>query len=221
MADIEKAEELYTAKNIEVLSELEGVRKRPGMYIGATNASGLHHLIWEIVDNGVDEAANGYGYYIYVTLNKDGSVSVEDEGRGVPVDIHKATGKPAIEIIYTKLHAGGKFSDKAYQTAAGLHGVGATVTNALSEYLDVTVFRQGSTYHIRWENGGKLKTPLATLGPPRKHGTLVRFKPDKTIFSTTEFKWDTVYNHLREEAVLLRTIHFVLRDERSGQSVEF
>ena len=221
MADIEKAEELYTAKNIEVLSELEGVRKRPGMYIGATNASGLHHLIWEIVDNGVDEAANGYGDHIYVTLNKDGSVSVEDEGRGVPVDIHKATGKPAIEIIYTKLHAGGKFSDKAYQTAAGLHGVGATVTNALSEYLDVTVFRQGSTYHIRWENGGKLKTPLEKVGNTRKHGTLVRFKPDKTIFSTTEFKWDTVYNHLREEAFLLRTIHFVLHDERSGQSVEF
>ncbi len=221
MADIEKAEQLYTAKNIEVLSEMEGVRKRPGMYIGATNSSGLHHLIWEIVDNGVDEAANGYGDHIYVTLNKDGSVSVEDEGRGVPVDIHKATGKPAIEIIYTKLHAGGKFSDKAYQTAAGLHGVGATVTNALSEYLDVTVYRQGSAYHIRWENGGHLVTPLETIGNTRKHGTLVRFKPDRTIFSTTEFKWDTVYNHLREEAFLLRSIHFVLKDERSGQEVEF
>ncbi len=221
MADIEKAEQLYTAKNIEVLSEMEGVRKRPGMYIGATNSSGLHHLIWEIVDNGVDEAANGYGDHIYVTLNKDGSVSVEDEGRGVPVDIHKATGKPAIEIIYTKLHAGGKFSDKAYQTAAGLHGVGATVTNALSEYLDVTVYRQGSAYHIRWENGGHLITPLETIGNTRKHGTLVRFKPDRTIFSTTEFKWDTVYNHLREEAFLLRSIHFVLKDERSGQEVEF
>ena len=221
MADIEKAEELYTAKNIEVLSEMEGVRKRPGMYIGATNSSGLHHLIWEIVDNGVDEAANGYGDHIYVTLNKDGSVSVEDEGRGVPVDMHKATGKPAIEIIYTKLHAGGKFSDKAYQTAAGLHGVGATVTNALSEFLDVTVFRQGSIYHIRWENGGHLVTPLEQIGTTRKHGTLVRFKPDKAIFSTVEFKWDTVYNHLREEAFLLRNIHFVLKDERSGQSVEF
>lgn len=211
----------YTAKDIEVLSEMEGVRKRPGMYIGSTNAMGLHHLVWEIVDNGVDEAVNGYGDRVSVTIHKDGSVSVEDEGRGVPVDIHEATGKPAIELIYTALHAGGKFSDKNYSTSSGLHGVGATVTNALSEYLDVTVCRDGFMWHIRFENGGHLVTPLEQLGPSRKHGTTVRFKPDASIFSTVEFKWDTIYNHLQEEAFLLKKVHFFLKDERSGLSHEF
>lgn len=221
MQDIEQAEKKYTAQNIELLSEMEGVRKRPGMYIGSTNSQGLHHLIWEIVDNGVDEAVNGYGDKVSVTIHKDGSVSVEDEGRGIPVDIHKATGIPAVQLVYTTLHSGGKFSNKSYTTSAGLHGVGATVTNALSEWIDITVFRDGYIYHLRFEDGGKLVTPLEIIGTTRKHGTLVRFKPDKRIFSTVEFKWDTIYNHLQEEAFLLKKVHFFLKDERSGLSHEF
>ncbi len=221
MQDIEQAEKKYTAQNIELLSEMEGVRKRPGMYIGSTNSQGLHHLIWEIVDNGVDEAVNGYGDNVSVTIHKDGSVSVEDEGRGIPVDIHKVTGIPAVQLVYTTLHSGGKFSNKSYTTSAGLHGVGATVTNALSEWIDITVFRDGNIYHLRFEDGGKLVTPLEVIGTTRKHGTLVRFKPDKRIFSTVEFKWDTIYNHLQEEAFLLKKVHFFLKDERSGLSHEF
>ena len=221
MQDIEQAEKKYTAQNIELLSEMEGVRKRPGMYIGSTNSQGLHHLIWEIVDNGVDEAVNGYGDKVSVIIHKDGSVSVEDEGRGIPVDIHKATGIPAVQLVYTTLHSGGKFSNKSYTTSAGLHGVGATVTNALSEWIDITVFRDGNIYHLRFEDGGKLVTPLEIIGTTRKHGTLVRFKPDKRIFSTVEFKWDTIYNHLQEEAFLLKKVHFFLKDERSGLSHEF
>lgn len=221
MQDIEQAEKKYTAQNIELLSEMEGVRKRPGMYIGSTNSQGLHHLIWEIVDNGVDEAVNGYGDKVSVAVHKDGSVSVEDEGRGIPVDIHKVTGIPAVQLVYTTLHSGGKFSNKSYTTSAGLHGVGATVTNALSEWIDITVFRDGNIYHLRFEDGGKLVTPLEIIGTTRKHGTLVRFKPDKRIFSTVEFKWDTIYNHLQEEAFLLKKVHFFLKDERSGLSHEF
>jgi topoisomerase-4 subunit B len=221
MVDIEKAEKDYTSKDIEVLSELEGVRKRPGMYIGSTNATGLHHLVWEIVDNGVDEAVNGFGDKITVIIRKDGSISVEDEGRGIPVDIHKETGMPAVQLVYSTLHSGGKFSNKVYSTSAGLHGVGATVTNALSEWIDITIFRQGQIYNIRFENGGKLAVPLHVIGTTNKHGTLVRFKPDPKIFTTVEFKWDTIYNHLQEEAFLLKKVHFILKDERSGLSHEF
>lgn len=221
MVNIEEAEKQYSARNIELLSEMEGVRKRPGMYIGSTNSTGLHHLVWEIVDNGVDEAVNGYGDRVSVCIHKDGSVSVEDEGRGIPVDIHPQTGIPAVQLIYTTLHSGGKFSSKNYTTSAGLHGVGATVTNALSEWIDVTICRLGKIYHIRFEDGGKLVQPLEELGPTKKHGTLVRFKPDKRIFSTVEFKWDTIYNHLQEEAFLLKKVHFFLKDERTGLSHEF
>ena len=221
MVNIEEAEKQYSARNIELLSEMEGVRKRPGMYIGSTNSTGLHHLVWEIVDNGVDEAVNGYGDRVSVCIHKDGSVSVEDEGRGIPVDIHPQTGIPAVQLIYTTLHSGGKFSSKNYTTSAGLHGVGATVTNALSEWIDVTIYRLGKIYHIRFEDGGKLVQPLEELRPTKKHGTLVRFKPDKRIFSTVEFKWDTIYNHLQEEAFLLKKVHFFLKDERTGLSHEF
>ena len=221
MVNIEEAEKQSSARNIELLSEMEGVRKRPGMYIGSTNSTGLHHLVWEIVDNGVDEAVNGYGDRVSVCIHKDGSVSVEDEGRGIPVDIHPQTGIPAVQLIYTTLHSGGKFSSKNYTTSAGLHGVGATVTNALSEWIDVTIYRLGKIYHIRFEDGGKLVQPLEELGPTKKHGTLVRFKPDKRIFSTVEFKWDTIYNHLQEEAFLLKKVHFFLKDERTGLSHEF
>ena len=145
----------YDASNIELLSGLEGVRKRPGMYIGSTNSMGLHHLVWEIVDNAVDEALNGYGNKITVTLHKDGSCSVQDEGRGIPCDIHKQTKIPAVQLIFTTLHSGGKFNDAAYKSSAGLHGVGSSVTNALSLFCDVTVYNNNKIYHIRFENGGK------------------------------------------------------------------
>ena len=221
MVDFEKAEENYTAKDIELLSELEGVRKRPGMYIGSTSTIGLHHLVWEIVDNAVDEAVNGFGDKVTVTIHKDGSIQVDDEGRGLPVDIHKQTGIPAVQLIFTTLHSGGKFNSKVYTTSAGLHGVGATVTNALSEWLDVTVYREGSIYHIRFHNGGALETPLTVIGKTNKHGSSICFKPDASIFTTTEFKWDTIYNHLQEEAFLLKKVHFILKDDRTGLSHEF
>lgn len=211
----------YTADDIDILEGLSGVRKRPAMYIGSTNATGLHHLVWEVVDNGVDEALSGFGNKITVIIHKDGSVSVEDEGRGIPVDIHHQTNIPAVQLIFSTLHSGGKFSDAVYKSSAGLHGVGASVTNALSEYLDVNVFRDGSIYHLRFENGGKLVTPLEITGKTNKHGTVVRFKPDATIFSSVDFKWDTIYNHLQESAFLLKKVRFILKDERTDLSHEF
>jgi topoisomerase-4 subunit B len=211
----------YTADDIDVLEGLSGVRKRPAMYIGSTNSSGLHHLVWEVIDNGVDEALSGFGSRISVIIHKDGSLSVEDEGRGIPVGIHHQTNIPAVQLIFSTLHSGGKFSDAVYKSSAGLHGVGASVTNALSEYLDVTVFQEGQAHHIRFENGGKLAIPLEIIGKTNKHGTLVRFKPDATIFSSVEFKWDTIYNHLQESAFLLKKVRFILKDERTDLSHEF
>ena len=154
----------YTADDIHVMKGLEGVRKRPAMYIGSTNSQGLHHLVWEVVDNSVDEALSGYGKKIVVTMHKDGSISVLDEGRGIPVGINKDTGKPAVEIVFTELHSGGKFNNAVYKSAAGLHGVGASVTNALSEWLDINVYLDGNIYHLRFEGGGKLVVPLEIIG---------------------------------------------------------
>ena len=211
----------YTADDIDVLEGLSGVRKRPAMYIGSTNSSGLHHLVWEVIDNGVDEALSGYGNKITVIIHKDGSLSVEDEGRGIPVGIHHQTNIPAVQLIFSTLHSGGKFSDAVYKSSAGLHGVGASVTNALSEYLVVTVFQEGKAHHLRFENGGKLAIPLEVIGKTNKHGTLVRFKPDATIFSSIDFKWDTIYNHLQESAFLLKKVRFILKDERTDLSHEF
>ena len=211
----------YDASNIELLSGLDGVRKRPAMYIGSTNSMGLHHLIWEIVDNAVDEALNGFGNKITVTLHKDGSVSVLDEGRGIPCDIHKQTKLPAVQLIFSTLHSGGKFNDTAYKSSAGLHGVGSSVTNALSLFCDITVYRNNKIYHLRFENGGKLKTPLEELGNTLKHGTLVTFKPDPKIFSTVEFNYDRIASHLQESAFLLKKVRFILIDERNGNKDEF
>lgn len=211
----------YTADDIHVLQGLEGVRKRPAMYIGSTNANGLHHLVWEVVDNAVDEALSGYGNNITVTIHKDGSCSVLDEGRGIPVGINKETGKSAVDLVFSELHAGGKFNSAVYKSAAGLHGVGASVTNALSEYCDVTVFRDGNINHIRYENGGHLVTPLEVIGQTRKHGTLVRFKPDASIFTTVEFKQDIISGHLQESAFLMKGVRFILIDERVNTKDEF
>lgn len=211
----------YTADDIHVLKGLEGVRKRPAMYIGSTNSSGLHHLVWEVVTNSVDEALSGFGEKIVITLHKDGSCSVLDEGRGIPVGINKETGRPAVELVFSELHAGGKFNNAVYKSAAGLHGVGASVTNALSLWLDVTVYREGVISHIRFHNGGKIEIPLETLGPTKKHGTLVRFLPDPSIFTTVEFKWETVSNYLQELAFLMKQVTFVLTDERSNQTQQY
>ena len=215
------AERQYTANDIHILQGLEGVRKRPAMYIGSSNSSGLHHLVWEVVDNAVDEALSGYGKNITVTLHKDGSCSVLDEGRGIPVGINKETGRPGVEIVFTELHAGGKFNSQVYKSAGGLHGVGASVTNALSVWCDVTVYQDGGIYHLRFENGGHLVTPLENIGTTKKHGTLVRFKPDPEIFSTVDFKYDTIASHLQESAFLMKGVRFIIFDERSGEKQEF
>ena len=211
----------YSADDIHILQGLEGVRKRPAMYIGSTNTIGLHHLVWEVVDNAVDEALSGFGDKITVTIHKDGSLSVLDEGRGIPCGINKETGRPAVEIVFTELHAGGKFNSAVYKSAAGLHGVGASVTNALSVYCDVTVYLNGEINHIRFENGGHLVTPLEKLGNTKKHGTLVRFLPDPTIFTTVDFKRETIAGHLQESAFLMKGVKFILVDERTGDNQEF
>ncbi|MFA6675298.1 MAG: DNA topoisomerase IV subunit B [Bacilli bacterium] len=211
----------YTADDIHVLQGLAGVRKRPAMYIGSTNSSGLHHLVWEVIDNAVDEALSGFGDKIIVTIYKDGSCSVLDEGRGIPTGINKETGRPAIEVVFSELDAGGKFNNAVYKSAAGLHGVGASVTNALSEYLDVIVYQNGNISHLRFEQGGKLVVPLEVIGTTKKHGTFVRFKPDATIFSTTEFKREVIAGHLQESAFLMKGVAFILIDERTGETQEF
>lgn len=211
----------YSADDIHILQGLDGVRKRPAMYIGSSNSTGLHHLVWEVVDNAVDEALAGYGEKISVTIHKDGSISVSDEGRGIPCGVNKATGKPAVVLVFTELHAGGKFNSAVYKVSGGLHGVGAAVTNALSEYCDVTVYQNGKVYHIRFENGGHIVEDLHEIGTTKKHGTTVRFKPDKTIFTTTEFKRETIAGRLQESAFLMKGVRFSLTDERTGETQEF
>ena len=220
MADITQ-KTTYTADDIHVMKGLEGVRKRPAMYIGSTNSAGLHHLVWEVVDNAVDEALSGFGKKITVTMYKDGSIGVLDEGRGIPVGINKETGRPAVEVVFTELHAGGKFNNAVYKSAAGLHGVGASVTNALSEWIDINVYQNGNIYHLKFENGGNLVVPLEVIGTTKKHGTYVRFKPDATIFSTVEFKWDTIASHLQESAFLMKGVEFALFDEKTGQNQSY
>ncbi|MBH0156230.1 DNA topoisomerase IV subunit B [Fictibacillus sp. 5RED26] len=210
----------YNDDAIQVLEGLEAVRKRPGMYIGSTDARGLHHLVYEIVDNAVDEALGGFGDYIHVKIHKDNSVSVSDDGRGMPTGMHKL-GKPTPEIIFTVLHAGGKFGQGGYKTSGGLHGVGASVVNALSEWLEVTIHRDGKTYRQRFENGGKPVTTLEVIGNTRKSGTTVHFKPDPTMFSTINYNYETLSERLREAAFLLKGIKIVLEDARNGEKDEF
>ena len=213
----------YDASDIQVLEGLDAVRMRPGMYIGSTGARGLHHMIWEIVDNAIDEAANGYATEVSVTLYKDGSCEVTDNGRGVPVGIHPKLGVSAVEVVYTQLHAGGKFNNENYAYSGGLHGVGASVVNALSEWLTVDVYQDYTHYQQRFEsvadkNGkilsGKPVAPLAKLGNTRKRGTVVRFKPDPRVFEDTHFSSETVRRRLRELAYLNGGIKFVFEDER-------
>lgn len=206
----------YNDDDIQVLEGLEAVRKRPGMYIGSTDNRGLHHLVYEILDNSVDEALAGFGNRIVVTIHKDQSISVRDYGRGMPVGMHKL-GKPTPEIILTVLHAGGKFGQGGYKTSGGLHGVGSSVVNALSRFLTVTIYRDGQIYEQRFENGGKPVTTLEVKGKTRETGTNIHFLPDDTIFSTTKYNYETLAERLRESAFLLKGLKIELIDERGDE----
>jgi topoisomerase-4 subunit B len=204
----------YNDDAIQVLEGLEAVRKRPGMYIGSTDSRGLHHLVYEIVDNSVDEALGGFGDQIIVKIHKDNSISVNDRGRGMPTGMHKM-GKPTPEVILTVLHAGGKFGQGGYKTSGGLHGVGASFVNALSEWLTVTIKRDGFVYEQRFENGGKPATTLEKIGKTNQTGTTIHFKPDPTIFSTTTYNFETLCERLRESAFLLKGLKIEIIDERN------
>ncbi|EEK77774.1 DNA topoisomerase IV subunit B [Bacillus cereus] len=204
----------YNEDAIQVLEGLEAVRKRPGMYIGSTDSRGLHHLVYEIVDNSVDEALAGFGDEISVVIHKDNSISVIDKGRGMPTGMHKL-GKPTPEVILTVLHAGGKFGQGGYKTSGGLHGVGASVVNALSEWLVVTIKRDGNVYEQRFENGGIPATTLEKIGKTKESGTTMHFKPDTTIFSTTNYNYETLCERLRESAFLLKGMKISIKDERN------
>jgi topoisomerase-4 subunit B len=211
----------YDESSIQILEELEAVRKRPGMYIGSTDARGLHHLVWEIVDNSIDEVLAGYGTEITVTIKEDNSIVVSDNGRGVPVGVH-SSGLTAIEIIFSKLHAGGKFGQAGgYKVSGGLHGVGASVVNALSQFVDVTVYRDGKIYNMRFSDGGKLISKLKEVGETKRTGTTIWFKPNSELFSTTVFNFQTIADRLRESAFLLKGLKMILIDERSSSKEEY
>ena len=211
---------VYDASTIKVLRGIEGVRKRPAMYIGDTSTRGLHHLVEEVVANAIDEAMAGHCTEINVQINADGSVTVTDDGRGIPVDLHPTENKPAVEVIMTMLHAGGKFDHRAYRVAGGLHGVGVTVVNALSEWLTVEVRLHGEVYHMRFERGITV-SPLQVIGKTKSRGTSVTFKPDRELFSDTTFNFDIIANRMRELAFLNRGVKITLRDERTDKDREF
>lgn len=220
------AEKNYDSKDIVVLEGLDAVRLRPGMYIGTTGVKGFHHLLWEIVDNAIDEISNGYGDTIRITLNKDGSATVEDNGRGIPVDLHPTLHKSGVEVVYTTLHAGGKFNNSNYKFSGGLHGVGASVTNALSSWCNVTVYKDKKEYFVgfhsyRDENGkmhsGVARESLKCVGKTDKQGTKVTFLPDKEMFGSVTFNFESVCNRARELAFLNKGLKIVLQDERTGE----
>ena len=210
----------YDESSIKILEGLEAVRKRPGMYIGSTDRKGLHHLVWEIVDNSIDEVINGYGDYIKIVLHRDGSISIEDHGRGVPTGMH-ASGKSTPEVIFTVLHAGGKFEEAGYKVSGGLHGVGSSVVNALSRWMEVTIKRDKCEYFIRFENGGKKTIPLKKVGTTNRTGTTVRFMPDDTIFSTIKFSYSTICERMQESAFLLKGLTIEVIDEENGRESKF
>ena len=211
--------EHYNASDIQVLEGLEAVRKRPGMYIGTTDVKGLHHLVWEIVDNSIDEALAGYCKNIEVIVNKDNSITVKDDGRGIPVEIHPKTGLSTVETVYTVLHAGGKFGGGGYKVSGGLHGVGASVVNALSSWVEVKVYKNSKVYFVRFENGGHTVEKLKEIGncEPNRTGTSVTFKPDPEIFDTTIYDYETLKVRIRELAFLNRGLRITLRDDRDEE----
>lgn len=212
-------QEHYDASDIQVLEGLEAVRKRPGMYIGTTDVKGLHHLVWEIVDNSIDEALAGYCNNIEIVINKDNSITVKDDGRGIPVDIHPKTKISTVETVYTVLHAGGKFGGGGYKVSGGLHGVGASVVNALSKWVEVTVYKNGNIYKIRFENGGHTTRPLEIIGKceEKRTGTWVTFKPDPDIFDTDIYDYETLKVRVRELAFLNKGLRITLRDDRDEE----
>lgn len=214
--EMDKAEEEYTATNIQVLEGLEAVRKRPGMYIGTTSSAGLHHLVWEIIDNAIDEALAGYCTDVDIIINKDGTCTVKDNGRGIPVDVVAKSGLSGVETVFTVLHAGGKFGEGGgYKVSGGLHGVGASVVNALSEWLDVYVHKNGGIYYVRFERGGKPVEPLKRIGDCEDSGTYVTFKPDPTIFlDTTDFDFNIIRDRVKQMAYLNRGLRMTVKDER-------
>lgn len=214
------SEKRYDESSIQVLEGLEAVRKRPGMYIGSTDARGLHHLVWEILDNSIDEALSGYGNQITIHLKSDNSIVITDEGRGMPYKMHKS-GRPTTEIVFCTLHAGGKFGDSGYAVSGGLHGVGSAVVNALSSMLEVTVYRDGGIWRQTYEKGGSIISKLENLGPTRKTGTSVWFKPDPKIFSTTIFNSTTIKERIRESAFLIKGLKIVFKDDKAKETVEF
>ena len=210
----------YDEHSIKILEGLEAVRKRPGMYIGSTDKRGLHHLVWEIVDNSIDEAINGYGDTIIITIHKDGSVSVEDFGRGIPTGMHES-GKSTPEVIYTVLHAGGKFETSGYKVSGGLHGVGASVVNALSKWMEVTIKRDGTEYFISFKNGGHLNKKLTKIGKTNKTGVKVRFMPDDEIFQNTAFSFSTICERMQESAFLLKNLTIEIYDENTDRKESY
>lgn len=219
-----KENNVYDSSSIQVLEGLEAVRKRPGMYIGSTSERGLHHLVWEIVDNSIDEALAGYCDDIEIIINKDGSITVKDDGRGIPTGVHPKTGLSTIETVYTVLHAGGKFGGGGYKVSGGLHGVGASVVNALSKWVEVTVYQNGKIHFVRFENGGHTVKPLEVIGDCNENrtGTTVTFYPDSEIFKETiEFKYETLKTRARELAFLNKGLRIILCDDRSGEKDEF
>ena len=215
----ENKNEHYDASDIQVLEGLEAVRKRPGMYIGTTDVKGLHHLVWEIVDNAIDAALAGYCKNIEVIINKGNSITVKDDGRGIPVDIHPKTKLSTVETVYTVLHAGGKFGGGGYKVSGGLHGVGASVVNALSKWLEVTVYKNGKIHYIKFENGGHTVEPLKVIGECdiNRTGTTVTFKPDPTIFDSEIYDYDTLKVRIRELAFLNKGLAITLRDDRDEE----
>ncbi len=210
----------YDENSIKILEGLDAVRKRPGMYIGSTDKRGLHHLVWEIVDNSIDEVINGFGDYIKIVIHDDKSVSVEDRGRGLPVGMH-ASGKSTPEVIFTVLHAGGKFETSGYKVSGGLHGVGASVVNALSKWCEVTIRRDGYEYYIKFSDGGRVEVPLKKVGTTAKHGTTVRFMPDYDIFKGANFSYTTIRERMQESAFLLKGLTVELVDEEDKKNEKF
>ena len=214
------ANKKYDASSIKILEGLEAVRKRPGMYIGSTDKRGLHHLVWEIVDNSIDEIINGYGNHIKIVLHKDGSITVADNGRGVPIGMHES-GKSTPEVIYTVLHAGGKFEEGNYKVSGGLHGVGGSVVNALSKWMDVIIYRDGVISNIRFKDGGEVDSPLKTIGTTNKTGTIVTFMPDYEIFKNSQFSYTTIVERMQESAFLIPSVIIEVIDEDGGKETKF
>ena len=210
----------YDESSIKILEGIEAVRKRPGMYIGSTDKRGLHHLVWEIVDNSIDEVINGYGNYVKILMHKDGSITVADNGRGVPTGKHES-GKSTPEVIYTVLHAGGKFEEGNYKVSGGLHGVGGSVVNALSKKMDVTIYRDGKIANIRFCDGGKVESPLKYIGESKKTGTIVTFLPDYEVFKNCEFSFSTICERMQESAFLLSGLIVEIIDEKTGREAKF